>query len=127
MKDFLTDFGTIIVILAAWFGFKSIRRMVGIARGRVSRAELSPSEIDAIRKLNTHPAFGGQVTLAMHGKFIHSITHFLRRWLIYFPLSSLTNIVNPMTWILIKPIKDHALGCSYLLSDSPMSSFHKSL
>jgi hypothetical protein len=103
MKDFLIQFALVIVVLAAWFAFKSIRRMVGIARGRVSMSDLSLADIQASRGLDMHPAFGNPMMLAIHGKLVHPVTQFLRRWLIYFPLAWLTNIISPLTWLFALP------------------------
>jgi hypothetical protein len=103
MTEFLIQLALVIVVLAAWFAFKSIRRMVGISRGRVSMADLSLTEIESSRGLNMHPAFGDPMMLAISGKPTHPVTQFLRRWLIYFPLSWLANIISPFTWIFALP------------------------
>ena len=103
MKEFLITYASVIVVFAAWFAFKSIRRMLGIARGRVSMADLSLADIEASRGLDMHPAFGDPMMLVIHGKLVHPVTQFLRRWLIYFPLAWLTNIISPLSWLFALP------------------------
>ena len=104
MKTFLIKYAVAVVLLAAWFAHQSIRRMFRVARRRASQDDLSLADMEAWRDLDRNPAFGDPVKLAIiHGIFVHPASQFLRRWLIYFPLAWLTNMISPMTWFFALP------------------------
>jgi len=102
--EFLINFGIMVAGFGAWFAFGSIRRMHGIAKGRITVADMSLRDIENSQGLDTHAAFGDPVKiLIFRNKLIHPFSQFLRRWLIYFPLAWLTNMLYPVTWLFALP------------------------
>lgn len=98
MKGFLIYYCSVVLIMGAWFAFKSIRRMVGIARGTVTVMDLSLQDAQASHGLFMHPTFGEPFVVA-----VHPFKQFLKRWIVYFPLAWATNAISPTTWILALP------------------------
>ncbi len=116
MYDFLINFGIMIAGFGAWFAFGSIRRIHGIARGRITVADMSLRDIENSQGLDTHPAFGAAMKiLIFRNKLVHPFSQFLRRWLIYFPLAWLTNMLYTATWLFALPLGSFVSSSSELM------------
>jgi len=108
MKSFFQVWGIAMMLQASIFAWRSMRRMFKIARGQISMTQMSLDEIKNSRCLDRHMAFGDPMNLIIFGVGSTSeLGQFFRRWLIYFPLAWLTNLLSPITWIFALPI---ALG-----------------
>lgn len=103
MKLFFLVWGFVIVDQAAISAWKSIRRMVRIARNEITMAEIADISVFE-QTLDCHPAFGDPTYLEMMGITLTSErAQFFKRWLLYFPMAWVTNIIIPLTWILTLP------------------------
>jgi hypothetical protein len=104
MKTFFICWGIAILLQAAWFAWKSVRRMLKIARQGIGLTQMSLAEIEASQGLDRHPAFGDPFMLmTAHGVHVHPLAQFFRRWLLYFPMAWMTNIIYPVTWVFALP------------------------
>jgi hypothetical protein len=105
MTSFLMRWAAMSAMLAIWFAFKSIRRMVRIARRQTSGADLDISlrEREASRGLWLNRIYGDRFVLALSGRQIHPASQFALRWLVHFPLAWVANLVSPLTWAFAFP------------------------
>jgi len=109
MKEFLFAYALWIVLISAWFAFKTLRRMTKIARGVIRSSDLSLDEkLHQMESLRMHPAFADTSSLAYqiasNAKPIHPILRTIKqlilRWLIDFPMGILINLINPLNWLI---------------------------
>ena len=103
MKLFFLVWGFVILDQAAISAWKSIRRMVRIARNEITMDDIPDMSVFE-QKLDCHPAFGDPTYLEMMEVTSTSErAQFFKRWLLYFPMAWVTNVIIPLTWILTLP------------------------
>lgn len=105
MRLFLINLAAGILVLSVFHAWQTIRRMFQIARRQVLMSEMPLYEIQKYQGLDAHPAFGDPMTLVMYGVTLTSEpVQFLKRWLIYFPVAAVVNMLHPLTWVMALPV-----------------------